>query len=81
MWKKMYRQFVDDIVCLFNYESDADNFFEFLNIQHPNIKFTFEKQVNKQISFSDVLTFSKETSIVLFTNHLGFTSFSDKVGL
>ena len=29
-------------------------FFEFLNTQHPNIKFTFAKQVNKQISFLDV---------------------------
>ena len=32
---------------LFKSESEADKFFEFLNRQHPNIKFTFEKQVNK----------------------------------
>ena len=51
----LYRRYVDDIICLFNCESDADKFFEFLNRQHPNIKFTFEKQVNKQISFLDVL--------------------------
>ena len=80
----LYRRYVDDIICLFNCESDADKFFEFLNIQHPNIKFTFEKQVNKQISFLDVLitndvdqfytsVFRKETAIGLFTNYLGFT--------
>ena len=44
------------ILCLFNCESDADKFFEFLNSQHPNIKFTFEKQVNKQISFLDEMS-------------------------
>ena len=39
----LYRRYVDDIICLFNSESDADKFYEFLNKQHPNIKFTFEK--------------------------------------
>ena len=79
----LYRQYVDDIICFLNCQSDADKFVEFLNTQHPNIKFTFEKQVNKQISFSDVLVtndgdqfctsvFHKEIVIGLFTNYLGF---------
>ena len=51
----LYRRYVDDIICLFNCESDVDKFFGFLNTQHTNIKFTFEKQVNKQISLLDVL--------------------------
>ena len=82
----LYRRYVDDIICLFNCQSDADNFFEFSNRQHPNMKFTFEKQVNKQISFLDVLitnkvdqfctsVFRKEPAIGLFTNYLGFTPF------
>ena len=88
----LYRRYVDDIICLFNCESDAGKFFEFLNTQHPNIKFTFEKLVNKQISFLDVLitndgyqfntsVFRKETAIGLFTNYLSFTPFSYKVVL
>ena len=88
----LYRRYVDDIICLFNLESDADKFFEFLDRQHPNIKFTFEKKVNRQISFLDVLitndgdqsstsVFRKETAIGLFSNYLGFTPFSYKVGL
>ena len=88
----LYRRYVDDIICLFNCQSDADKFFEFLNRQHPNIKFTFEKQVNKQILFFDVLitndidqfctsVFRKEPGIGLFANYLGFTPFSYKVGL
>ena len=80
------------ILCLSNCESNADNFFGLLNTQHPNIKFTFEKQVTKQILFLGVLVkndgdqfctsvFRKETAISLFTNYLGFTAFSYKVGL
>ena len=77
---------------MINSQSDADKCFEFLNTQHPNIKFTFEKQVNQQISFLDVLitnggdqfytsVFRKETAIGLITNYLGFTPFSYKVEL
>ena len=33
----LYRRYVDDIICLFNCESDADKFFEFLNSQHSNM--------------------------------------------
>ena len=87
-----YRRYVDDIICLFNCQSDADEFFEFSNRQHRNMKFKFVKQVNKQISFLDVLitnnadqfctsVFRKESVIGLFTNYLGFTPFSYKVGL
>ena len=88
----LYRRYIDDMICLFNCESDADKSFEFLNRKHPNIKFTFEKQVNKQISYLDVLiindghqfwtsVFRKETAIGLLTNYLGFTPFSYKFGL
>ena len=46
--------YVDDI-CLFNSESSTDKFYEFLDKQYPNIKFTFEKQQNNQIYFLDIL--------------------------
>ena len=32
-----------------------NNFLNFLNNRHPNIKFTIEKQINDPISFLDVL--------------------------
>ena len=51
----LYRRCVDDIICLFKSESDADKFYEFLNKHHPNMKFTYEKQQNNQISFLDIL--------------------------
>ena len=40
----MYKRYVDDIFCIFENEKDAENFFEFHNCQHNNIKFTFEKE-------------------------------------
>ena len=79
-------------MCLFNCESDGDKYFKFLNTQHPNFKFTFQKQVDKEILFLDVLITNygdqfrtsvsrKETAISLFTNYLGFIPFSYKVEL
>ena len=63
-----------------------------MNKQHPNIKFTFEKQQNNQISFLDILIknngenfsttiFRKTTAIGLFTNYLSFAPLSYKIGL
>ena len=88
----LYRHYVDDIICLFNSESDADKFYEFLNKQHPNVKFIFKKQQKNQIPFLDVLVrnnvenffttfFCKTTAIGLLTNYLSFTQLSYKFGL
>ena len=88
----LYRKYVDDIICLFNSESDADKFFVFLNQWHPKIKFTIEKQTENQLSFLDLLitcneenfltsVYRKKHSIDLYTNYLSFTPFSYKIGL
>ena len=37
----LYCRYVDDIICLFNSERDADEFFKFLHAEHSNIKCTF----------------------------------------
>ena len=87
----LYRRYVGDIISLINSESDA-KFYEFLNKQHPNIKFTFEKLQNNRISFLDILIknngenfsttiFCKTTAIGLFTSYLSFTPLSYKIGL
>ena len=88
----LYRRYVDDIICLFYCENDAIKFFDFLNTRHPNIKFTFEKQVDGKLGFLDILlsttqdkfstsVFRKKTSIGLYTNFTSFTQFSYKIGL
>ena len=51
----LYRRYVDDIICLFYCENDAIKFFDFLNTRHPNIKFTFVKQVDGKLAFLDIL--------------------------
>ena len=86
----VYLRYVDDIICLFNSKSDADEFYEFLNKQHPNIEITLEKQQNDQISILDILIiknsenvsktiFRKTTAIGLFTNYLRFTYYLTKL--
>ena len=88
----LYCRYVDDIICLFNSESDADNVFVFLNQQHPKTKFTIEKQTENQLSFLDLLVtgngdnfltsvYRRKHSIGLYTNYLGFTLFSYNVSL
>ena len=90
---QLYRRYVDDTFCLFNTEQDALSFFDFLNSQHPNIKFTIEKEINQKLSFLDVCVDNKDPSCLLtslhrkntftglLTNFFSFTSFSYKIGL
>ena len=40
---RLYKRYVDDIFCLFKNEDDAEQFFDYLNNQHVNISFTYEK--------------------------------------
>ena len=46
---------------MFGNEKDAENFFEFLECHHKNIKLTIEKESNKFLSFLDNLSKMKET--------------------
>ena len=89
---QLYRRYVDDTSFLFNTEQDALSFFDFLNSQHPNIKFTIEKETKQMLSF-DVSIDNKDPSCLftslhrkntftgLLTNCFSFTSFSYKIGL
>ena len=67
-------RYVGDIFCLFDNKHDIMLFFDYTNAQHPNIKFTYEKQLNGKLLFLDVLVdnssnicvtsvFHKKTSI------------------
>ena len=51
---KFYLRYVDDILAAFEKEQDSLNFLNFLDNEHPNIKFTLEKQFNHSIAFLDV---------------------------
>ena len=55
-----YKCYVDNIICMFANEKDAENFLEFLNSQHKKIKSTLEIESNKSFSFLDILIKNKE---------------------
>ena len=86
-----YRRYVDDIFAVFDSKDDAERFFHYLNLQHPNIKFTQEAEVSQCLSFLDVLVdnsnglktsvFRKTTFTGLLTSFKSFTSQSYKFGL
>ena len=88
-----YTRYVDDIFSVFTNEEEALLFFEYLNKQHTNITFTYEKEVNGTLSFLDVLikntnnlrfetsVFRKKTFTGLLTNFLGFLPHSYKLAL
>ena len=70
-------------------ETDADRFLTFLNRQHPNIKFTIEKEKNSQFPSLDILSDSSSNKFVtsvyrkptytgLLTNYNSFTSLNYK---
>ena len=81
----VYKRYVDDVFCLFNKEQDATEFLEYLNKQHPNIKFTAEPELNGVLPFLDVSIKKREgggfeTSVYhkssytgLLMNYLSFT--------
>ena len=62
---QLYRRYVDDTFCLLNTEQDGLSFFDFLNSQHPNIKFTIKKETNQMLSFLDVCVDNKDPSCLL----------------
>ena len=47
----LYRRYVDDIICLFNSESDADNFYVFLNQRQPKIKSQLKNKLKTNFHF------------------------------
>ena len=58
-----FRRYVDDIFAVFNYNDEAENFLTYLNIQHNNVKFTIEVEVDGKLPFLDVLA-SKYTGVL-----------------
>ena len=49
-----YRRYVDDTFLLFHNASQIPQFLDYMNQQHPNIRFTSETENNSQISFLDI---------------------------
>ena len=81
---RYYKRYVDDTFLLFDHQSHAQLFLNYLNSKHPNIKFTMEIENNNKLSFLDVLitrdsnkfytsVYRKPTFTGLSTNYLSFS--------
>ena len=57
-----YKRYVDDIFCIFDKNSDASAFHDFLNTLHPDIKFTMEREVNESLVFLDTKVTKSENA-------------------
>ena len=85
-----YKRYVDDIFASFENE-DAEDFFNYINNMHPNIKFTKEYNQNSSIPFLDVMisninglktsVYHKPTYTGLLTNFKSFVPHSYKTRL
>ena len=62
-----YKRYVDGIFCLFEKEQYFHDFFLFINDQHQNIRFTFEKEINGILPFLNVLITVTDTCFQLTT--------------
>ena len=51
----MYKRYVDDSFILFRQRSHAALFLDYLNKQHPKLKFTMEEESENSLPFLDVL--------------------------
>ena len=83
---------MDDTFVLFWDESHVDKFQKYLNEQHPNIKFTVEKEQEDALPFLDVLvkrtdtefttgTYRKPTFSGVYSNYRSFIPTEYKFGL
>ena len=63
----LYRRYVDDTFLLFKDSDHVDQFLDYLNLKHTNIKFTKESEQDNTLPFLDVLVTRKhntfETSV------------------
>ena len=61
----LYRRYVDDTFCLFDNEEDALMFLNYINARQPSIRFTIEREIEKKLSFLDVLLDNSHPSIAI----------------
>ena len=85
-----YRRYMDDTLALFDDESQARRFLQYLNSQHSNMSFTMETEENRHIAFLDCLitrdekklntsVYRKSTFTGLGLSFYSFCQFSFKI--
>ena len=72
---KVFKRYVDDIFEMFLCQSHLKEFVNYMNTNHPNIKFTSEFEENGSFSFLDVKTTRRNNQLV--TSVFRKATFSD----
>ena len=92
---KVFKRYVDDIFAMFLCQSYLNDFVNYMNTKHPNIKFTSEFEKNDSFSFLDVKITRSNNQLVtsvtsvfqkarfsgVFTNFKSFMPAMNKFGL
>ena len=60
----VYFQYVEDSFVIFGSDLDYDHFQDKLNLLHPALKFTIEKDQNNSLNFLDVLVEKEGTGFL-----------------
>ena len=60
----LYRRYVDDTFLLFKCNSHVDLFLNYVNSQHPNIKFTCDKEKDSTLPFLDINIKKEESEFI-----------------
>ena len=55
-WPKCYKRFVDDIIALFEKCEHLEQFAEYMNKRHPNIRSSAKAEKNDALPFLDIKT-------------------------
>ncbi|CAF0863808.1 unnamed protein product [Brachionus calyciflorus] len=84
-----YFRYVDDIFATVGCRKDAERILDFLNKQHPNIKFTIEYEKDNQLPFLDTIVkgkyittvYRKKTFTGVYLNWTSLTARKYKIGL
>jgi hypothetical protein len=89
---KVWYRYVDDIFSVLDNNTKAEEILQYLNNQHPNIKFTIEKEKNNKLPFLDTQVnrrsngyfttiYRKKTFTGVYLNWTSLTSKKYKLGL
>ena len=89
---KVFKRYVDDIFVMFLCQPQIKTFVNYMNTEHPNIKFTSEFEENDSFSFLDAKIIGRNSQLVTsvfriatfsgaFTNFKSFMPVSYKFGL
>jgi hypothetical protein len=88
----LWFRYVDDIFATFTRNANLNDILNYLNIQHPNIEFTIENEIDNKLPFLDTTVyrgptkynttmFRKKTFTGVYLNWTSLTAKRYKIGL